>query len=198
MRAFRYGYAGRGTSARGRGHIALTSGVMTEDASAAEFDVVPPIAIPLDDDAATTRVGAALGRALKVGDTILLSGGLGVGKTALARAAISARLATVGRSDDIPSPTFTLVQVYEADIPIWHADLYRLSAEDEVYELGLDEAFETAAALIEWPDKLGATGPKRALRVELDFGPKGEGRIAVFQPIGSGWADLIDALKAAI
>ena len=170
---------------------------MTEDAAASSL-AEPPIAIPLDDDADTARIGAALGRALKIGDVVLLSGGLGAGKTALARAAISARLADVGLSDDIPSPTFTLVQTYEADISIWHADLYRLSAEDEVYELGLDEAFGAAAALIEWPDRLGAATPRRALRVEMDFGPKGEGRIAVFQPQGPGWAPLIGALKDAI
>lgn len=170
---------------------------MTEDASAA-LVADPPIAILLEDDAATERIGAALGRALRVGDAVLLSGGLGAGKTALARAAIAARLAAIGRVDDIPSPTFTLVQTYEADIPIWHADLYRLSAEDEVYELGLDEAFETAATLIEWPDRLGAATPASALRVELDFGPKGEGRVAVFQPAGPGWTRVLDALKAAI
>ena len=168
---------------------------MTEDAL---FSVEPPIAIPLGDDADTARIGAAMGRALKVGDAVLLSGGLGAGKTALARAAIAARLADVGKTDDIPSPTFTLVQTYEADIQIWHADLYRLSAEDEVYELGLDEAFETAAVMIEWPDRLGAATPPRTLRVEIGFGPKGEGRIAVFQPIGPGWAPLIGALKDAI
>lgn len=167
---------------------------MTDDAFLAE----PPIAIPLDDDAATACIGAALGRALRIGDVVLLSGGLGAGKTALARAAIAARLADGGQAEDIPSPTFTLVQTYDADIPIWHADLYRLSTEDEVYELGLDEAFDTAAVLIEWPGRLGGASPPRALAVELDFGPRGEGRIAVFLPCGPGWAHVIDALKAAI
>ncbi len=167
---------------------------MTEETAPA---TEPPIAIPLDDDAATARVGAALGRALRIGDAVLLSGGLGAGKTALARAAIAARLADCGLTEDIPSPTFTLVQTYEAGIPIWHADLYRLSAEDEVYELGLDEAFETAAVLIEWPDRLGAAAPRRALAVEMDFGPGGKGRIAVFQPRGPGWAPVIGALRDA-
>ncbi len=162
------------------------------------FSDTPPIALPLADDAGTARIGAALGRALGRGDAVLLSGGLGAGKSALARAAITARLAVIGRTEDIPSPTFTLVQTYEADIPIWHADLYRLSDEDEVYELGLDEAFEGAAVLIEWPDRLGAATPARALKVELDFGPGGEGRVAVFQPCGPGWAPVLDALKAAI
>ena len=184
------------TTPRGGGHIALTLRVMTEDNAALSPE--PPIAIPLEDDAATARIGAALGRALRIGDAVLLTGGLGAGKTALARAAIGARLADRGVVEDIPSPTFTLVQTYEADIPIWHADLYRLSSEDEVYELGLDEAFETAAVLIEWPERLGFTAPQRALAVELEFGPKGEGRIAVFQPRGLGWAPVIDALKDAI
>lgn len=169
-----------------------------DDKRTIDLQADPPIAFPLDDDAATARIGAALGRALRVGDAVLLSGGLGAGKTALARAAIAARLADRGLTEDIPSPTFTLVQIYEADIPIWHADLYRLSTEDEVYELGLDEAFETAAVLIEWPDRLGAATPTRALAVEMDFGPKGEGRVAVFQPRGAGWTPVIDALKDAI
>ena len=177
---------------------------MTEDAPAPDNPAPddpaphPAIAIPLADDAATARIGAALGRALTIGDTVLLAGGLGAGKTALARAAVAARLADVGRVDDIPSPTFTLVQTYEADIPIWHADLYRLGGVDEVYELGLDDAFDSAATLVEWPDRLGPLTPRRALRVELDFGANGLGRVAVFQPTGPGWSGLMDALKAAI
>ncbi len=152
--------------------------------------------VELADLAATGLFAEDVSLALKPGDCLCLSGDLGAGKSTFARALIRAMAA--GEREDVPSPTFTLVQTYEADIAIWHADLYRLSAEDEVYELGLDEAFETAAALIEWPDRLGAATPARALRVELDFGSRGEGRIAVFQPQGPGWAPLIDALKDAI
>jgi tRNA threonylcarbamoyladenosine biosynthesis protein TsaE len=78
----------------------------------------------------------------------------------------------------VPSPTFTLVQSYQADVEIWHADLYRLSHPDEVLELGLDEAFDSAICLIEWPDRLGSLLPKGAMR--LRFTLEGEGRRVAF------------------
>jgi tRNA threonylcarbamoyladenosine biosynthesis protein TsaE len=96
----------------------------------------------------------------------------------------------------VPSPTFTLVQSYQADVEIWHADLYRLSHPDEVLELGLDEAFDSAICLIEWPDRLGSLLPKGAMR--LQFTLEGEGRRVAFLPgrradlagdLAKGWAD---------
>lgn len=118
---------------------------------------------------------AALGRWLAVrlvaGDSVLLEGPIGAGKSHLARALIRARL---GRMEDIPSPTFTLVQTYQADVEIWHADLYRLSHPDEVAELGLEDAFTQAICLIEWPDRLGQLTPRNAIRVALST--NGEGR----------------------
>jgi tRNA threonylcarbamoyladenosine biosynthesis protein TsaE len=74
----------------------------------------------------------------------------------------------------VPSPTFTLVQSYDADVALWHADLYRLTHPDEVMELGLDEALETGVCLIEWPDRLGRYAPPDALR--LQFTARGNGR----------------------
>lgn len=145
---------------------------------------------------ATARVGAALGRALRPGDAVLISGGLGAGKSALARAAIAALLADEGRAEDIPSPTFTLVQVYETDAAeIWHADLYRLSGPGEVGELGLAEAFESAICLVEWPDRLGTLAPARALGVALSF--EGEGRRMVLTPRGAGWGAILAAVRDA-
>lgn len=161
--------------------------------------MTPPTAfleIRLPDTAATDRVGVALGGALRPGDVICLSGGLGAGKTALARAAIAGRLATVGAAEDIPSPTFTLVQTYEADIPIWHADLYRLTDEDEVWELGLIDAFEDAAAFVEWPDRLGAMLPAR--RLEMTLSIAGEGRRLHAAAHGADWADLLNAIRGAL
>ena len=109
------------------------------------------------------------------GDAILLEGPIGAGKSCLARAFIRARL---GADEEVPSPTFTLVQVYDDDgIEIWHADLYRLTHSDEVWELGLDQAFETAICLVEWPDRLGSHLPPDALTVRLEA--HGEGRMAV-------------------
>lgn len=112
----------------------------------------------------TRRIAGTLAGALDAGDTILLQGGLGAGKTHFARCLIQARLAAADLSEDVPSPTFTLVQTYcDGAIEIWHCDLYRLSGPGEVFELGLDEAFETAICLVEWPDRLGDLAPAGAL-----------------------------------
>lgn len=152
-------------------------------------------AVHLENEAATARLGARLGAALAPGDTVLLRGGLGAGKTALARAAIAARLKAAGRpAEDIPSPTFTLVQVYEADAPIWHADLYRLSAEEEVFELGLEDAFDAAIAFVEWPERLGALKPPRWLEIALTSSRE-EGRVATWRAEGAGWAAAAAALS---
>lgn len=128
--------------------------------------------LPAEED--TDRLAQWLAERLQAGDAVLLSGPIGAGKSHLARAFIRARL---GRFEDVPSPTFTLVQTYQADdVEIWHADLYRLSHPDEVLELGLDEAFETAICLIEWPDRLGPLAPENGIRIGLSS--QGEGRLA--------------------
>ena len=115
----------------------------------------------LPDETATAALARQIAPHLGPGDTVLLEGEIGAGKSAFARALIRARL---GRMEDVPSPTFTIVQTYEDDAgDIWHCDLYRLTHPDEALELGLDEAFETAICLIEWPDRLGDETPKSAL-----------------------------------
>jgi len=116
---------------------------------------------------ATCAFAQALGSRLSAGDVLLLSGGVGAGKTHFARCLIRALLPT---PEDVPSPTYTLVQTYPGPAcEIWHADLYRLSDPTEVIELGLTEAFESAIALVEWPDRLGDLTPPGALT--LDFAP---------------------------
>ncbi len=138
---------------------------------------LPETVLSLSDDAATAALGERLARLLQPGDTVLLEGPIGAGKSHLARALIRARL---GRMEDVPSPTFTLVQTYEAaDTEIWHADLYRLSHPDEVLELGLEQAFGTAICLVEWPDRLGPHLPADALHLQLSV--QGEGRRAVLR-----------------
>ncbi|WP_375279543.1 tRNA (adenosine(37)-N6)-threonylcarbamoyltransferase complex ATPase subunit type 1 TsaE [Pseudooctadecabacter sp.] len=146
-----------------------------------------PITISLPDAAATDRLGAALAGIAKFGDCILLSGQIGAGKSAIARAFIRALL---GPETDVPSPTFTLVQTYvHSDFEIWHADLYRLSDTQEAVELGLTDAFDTAVTLIEWPDLLENLAPAQALRIHLtvqdvshvaqiSYGPDWSDRIA--------------------
>lgn len=132
----------------------------------------------LADEAATTALGQWLAGQLGAGDVLLLEGAIGAGKTHLARALIQHRLAAAGQYEDVPSPTFTLIQVYDTGAgEIWHADLYRLSGPAELVELGLEEAFDSALCLIEWPDRLGGLAPPRALR--LSMCPEGEGRRAI-------------------
>ncbi len=116
----------------------------------------------------TTRFAAALAPLLGPGDVLLLSGGIGAGKTHFARSLIQTRLAAAGLVEDVPSPTFTLVQTYEDGTgEIWHADLYRLTHPDEVEELGLVDAFQDAICLVEWPDRLGELTPEGAAALEL-------------------------------
>lgn len=119
----------------------------------------------LPTESSTVAFAHSIAAILRPGDTILLEGPVGAGKTAFARAVIRARL---GRQEDVPSPTFTLVQTYDApDGDIWHCDLYRLTAPEDVLELGLEDAFETAICLIEWPDRLGEDTPKNALTLQF-------------------------------
>lgn len=105
---------------------------------------------------------------LEPGDTLLLSGPIGAGKSHFARAIIRGFLQDSDRVEDIPSPTFTLVQTYLAgSVEIWHSDLYRLSHVDEVAELGMTEAFDSAICLVEWPDRLGDETPDNALSLQF-------------------------------
>lgn len=138
-------------------------------------DADPTLTLALPDATATESLGRRLAELLRPGDVVLLEGPIGAGKSCLARAFIRARL---GEAEEVPSPTFTLVQVYpDAETEIWHADLYRLTHPDEVWELGLDQAFETAICLVEWPDRLGRHRPEGALTIRLEAA--GEGRRAI-------------------
>ncbi|WP_370399657.1 tRNA (adenosine(37)-N6)-threonylcarbamoyltransferase complex ATPase subunit type 1 TsaE [Sulfitobacter sp. JB4-11] len=120
-----------------------------------------PIITTLSSADQAAQCAARLGALLQPGDVVLLSGEVGAGKTHFARALIQSALVT---PEDVPSPTFTLVQTYQAPMgEIWHADLYRLGSTTEVEELGLTEAFETAICLVEWPDRLGDLVPEDAL-----------------------------------
>jgi tRNA threonylcarbamoyladenosine biosynthesis protein TsaE len=150
----------------------------------------------------TDQIGAALAAHLHPGDAVLLTGDLGAGKSALARARIRALLAQDGRDEaDIPSPSFTLVQVYDcARGEIWHVDLYRLAGEDGCAELGLDDALADAICLVEWPDRLGALTPARRLDITLSMAAGDDpmidpGRWIEVRAHGSGWDAALAALS---
>ncbi len=130
--------------------------------------------IHLATEAETTALSEHFSRHLKAGESILLSGDLGTGKSSFARSFIRHRL---GQDEEVPSPTFTLVQTYQHDeVEIWHCDLYRLSDPTEVIELGLDEALDREICLIEWPDRLGEIEPPAAIKIQLEYA--GDGRTA--------------------
>jgi tRNA threonylcarbamoyl adenosine modification protein YjeE len=134
-----------------------------------------PTTIELADEAATERLARLIAAVLAPGDTIALSGGLGSGKTTLARALI--RSVAGDPELEVPSPTFTLVQTYsESWFPVAHFDLYRLRDAGELAELGLEDAASDGALLVEWPERAGSL-PGSILRVALSIEPGG-GRLA--------------------
>ncbi|KRA65811.1 tRNA threonylcarbamoyladenosine biosynthesis protein TsaE [Caulobacter sp. Root655] len=143
------------------------------------------IEVSLPDEAATQRLGLALSRALRPGDAVCLTGPLGAGKSTLARAMVRA-LTTP--DEEVPSPTFTLVQFYDGpDFPVAHFDLYRVTDPDEAYEIGLEEALEDGAALIEWPQRLQGRLPANRLDIDITpiAGEDGEARRAVLTAHGT-------------
>jgi tRNA threonylcarbamoyladenosine biosynthesis protein TsaE len=128
----------------------------------------------LPAEADTTALGARLAAALKAGDLVLLRGGVGAGKTALARAVIRALLDD--ETAEVPSPSFALVQPYAADPPLLHADLYRLTSEREIDELGLFDRPE-AIVLVEWPERAPSLAERATVSIELSI-PASGGRDA--------------------
>ena len=152
------------------------------------------IEISLADEAATRRLAAAVAAVARAGDVIALSGPLGAGKTSFARGFVDA----LGATEEVPSPTFTLVQTYAlAPAAVWHFDLYRLERPTDAYELGIEDAFDSGISLIEWPARLGALLPADRLDVALDFAA-GEGTGRIGRLIGHGaWHARLAAVMAS-
>src|SRR6516225_3312779 len=129
--------------------------------------------VELPDEAATAAFATRISALAATSDIIALKGDLGAGKTTFARGFVRAR----GCKEEVPSPTFTLVQIYELDsVAIWHFDLYRLKSPKEAWELGIEDAFIEGISLIEWPDRLGLLLPQRRLEITLLFGEQPEAR----------------------
>lgn len=144
----------------------------------------------LPDEAATAALAQLLAPLLRQGDVLALQGDLGAGKTTFARALINA---LEGPVEEVPSPTFTLVQTYQrGELEIWHFDLYRLEDPEEAWELGIEEAFSEGVSLIEWPDRLGSALPPE--RLELSLRHVDEGRRADLTGHGD-WAARLEALQ---
>lgn len=143
-------------------------------------------------EAETAAFGAKLGALLRRGDTVTLSGGLGAGKSVLARGIVRRFLP----HEEVPSPTFTLVQTYGTPaFAIWHVDLYRLKTASEVRELGLDDALDGDVLLIEWPDRMGELLPRDRLDIILEGGNDADERVAKLIARGSWTPRIKDLLN---
>lgn len=155
----------------------------------------PTFTFDLADEAATGALAEHVSAKAVRGDVVALFGELGSGKTVFARAFINTRTIT---PEDIPSPTFTLVQTYEfpnADglIPVYHFDLYRIENTEEIEELGMEDAFTDGISLIEWPERLDGRLPVNRLDVTLSQGEDPDHRRAALTAYGS-WGSRLQAL----
>lgn len=156
----------------------------------------PAHRIRLTSPEKTAELAAAFARLVRPGDVFLLSGQIGAGKTHFTRSLIQARIAYADKPvEDVPSPTFTLVQTYEVDgFEIWHSDLYRLTHPDEVEELGLFDAFDTAVCLIEWPDRLGDLAPAKAIGMDFSVPDDPETRIVDLSGLPEHLEPVLEAI----
>jgi len=160
------------------------------DADGAKFEIQQD----LPDEASTEALARRLAPVAVPGDVLALWGDLGVGKTVFARAFVRAR---GDAFEDVPSPTFTLVQVYDpmdgSEAPTYHFDLFRLKSFEEAYELGIEEAFSAGISLVEWPDRLGPLLPLHRLNIRLAEGSTPHARSVVLEGHGDWRARLAEA-----
>jgi tRNA threonylcarbamoyladenosine biosynthesis protein TsaE len=146
------------------------------------------VTLDLPDLAAMQALGQRIAAQLRAGDVVALSGGLGAGKTTLARAIIAA----LGHNGEVPSPSFTIIETYDPPalrLPLVHADFYRLDDPAEAEELGLDDYRTGAAMIAEWPDLAGGfTHEPGCLSITLEI--RDSGRLAIVEP-GTDWQSRI-------
>lgn len=198
QRGRRWGKTGRSGRELAFSRVRSSGRARPTPESGAPADRLEPVAdcqgsVFLPDAAATDRFGKALARTLKPGDTVLLAGQIGAGKTCLARAAISALHHRTDQPEpEVPSPTFTLVQAYELPgIQVWHADLYRLAEASEVTELGLEEAIGNDIVLVEWPDRLDEL-PDDALVLDIEV--LDSGRRVTLRSASDRWRNCLSMI----
>ena len=145
------------------------------------------------NELATAALAAKIAGMCGVGDMIALYGNLGVGKTVFARAFIRAR---AGKDEEVPSPTFTLIQFYECEpVPIYHFDLYRLNIPDEILELGFEDAMANGSVLVEWPERLGPYIAPNRLDVEIRQGTRTDQRSIRLTGHGYWLARITDVIN---
>tara|TARA_R110002096_G_scaffold309403_4_gene504013 strand:- start:44998 stop:45468 length:471 start_codon:yes stop_codon:yes gene_type:complete len=141
-------------------------------------------------------LASRLSALLKTGDILAFEGNLGTGKTEFCRAIIHA----LGYDEDVPSPTFNLLQIYEPSIEdlktpaVWHMDLYRLENAQDVFELGIEDGFDSAVTMIEWPERMGNYLPAEHLKITLSHGDNEGSRYISFDGDPS-WEQRIKELK---
>jgi tRNA threonylcarbamoyladenosine biosynthesis protein TsaE len=150
----------------------------------------------LADETATARLAVILAGAVRAGDVLALSGPLGAGKTTFARAFINVRRrAGGGVPEEVPSPTFTLVQTYEfPDTTVFHFDLFRIKAPEETFELGIEDAIAEGIVLIEWPERLGPLLPRERLDIVLAAGTDENARVVTLIGFGA-WRERLSGLR---
>ncbi len=153
----------------------------------------------LPDPAATARLGAAIAKVCRAGDVVALLGGLGAGKTTLARSIIAA----LGHAGEVPSPSFAIIEIYEPPavrLPVVHADFYRLGSAAETGELGLDEYRDGALLIAEWPEHAGGFAHEAgclAIEITAPEGANANVRLALITA-GAGWQDRLAGLDAVL
>ena len=153
------------------------------------------ITIDLADEGATIDIAKQIAAKAIIGDVVALFGNLGSGKTAFARAFINARTT---KYENVPSPTFTLLQTYEfpdpsGTIPVYHFDLYRIERADEIEELGMDDAFADGISLVEWPERLNGRLPGNRLDIFFTQGEHPNQRQVILKFYGS-WTSRMQSL----
>ena len=148
---------------------------------------VSPLTLSLSSPDHTAEAARHLATMLQPGDVVLVNGPVGAGKSHFCRSVIAPLLI---EPEDIPSPTFTLVQSYDTrNGTLWHSDLYRVTSTQEIEELGLIDAFQDAICLVEWPDRLGELAPTDALSIKLSNGPDENSRTLCARWKDPKWSD---------